>query len=287
MNKVGVIGAGFVGTAVIEGFDTVADMREYDKYKETESLDSVVENSDIIFLCLPTPMMEDGECGTHIIEEVSKEIDNIAEESKCLVIKSTVPPYTTLKLSKKYPKHTWVFCPEFLTEKNFIDDFLNQDRIILGLAEKKGHEDNILKLLNLFNDFIKTQKIAAAIIQTTSERAEMLKYMTNAFLATKVMFFNEMYEICDYLNINFDKVRDMVHLDKRIGKSHMEVPGFDGLLGFGGKCLPKDLCALLSFAGPYADLLTTVWAKNLYIREVCDWEEIPGATEKSLKLYNK
>lgn len=138
--KVGVIGTGFVGTAVSTGLEnrlkSRVEVREYDKFKDTESLDSVVENSTILFLCLPTPMNEDGSCNTGIIEEVVKEISLISKRKKLIVMKSTVPPGTTDALQEKYPQFDFCFNPEFLTQANFIEDFLNQDRIILGWTKK-------------------------------------------------------------------------------------------------------------------------------------------------------
>ena len=271
---------GWVGTAVESGFQPIAEIRCHDKYRDTESLNSVVNNSDILFLALPTPMAEDGSCDISIVEEVSAKIDKVAKKRKTIVIKSTVPPGTTKMLSEKYKKHAWAFNPEFLTQANFINDFLEQDRIILGTTELCDMED-VIKVINLYKDFITKQKVPASLYEVKSEVAEMLKYATNSFLATKVIFFNEIYEICKASNIDFNEVTGMMMIDKRIGKTHLAVPGHDGQLGFGGKCFPVNISVFISYAknlGVDPLVLESVWTKNLLVRDEHDWEKISGVT---------
>ena len=280
MHKIGVVGLGFVGTACETAFQNISEVRCHDKFKDTESLASVVKNSDILFLALPTPMAEDGSCDTSIVEDVVEQINKIAKKRKVIVIKSTVPPGTTKKLSERYKKHAILFNPEFLTEKNFINDFLEQDRIILGTTEGCTTED-VLKVIRLYTDFIKTQKVHGIIYEVMSEVAEMLKYATNSFLATKVIFFNEIYEICKASNIDFNEVTGMMMIDKRIGKTHLAVPGHDGQLGFGGKCFPVNISVFISYAknlGVDPLVLESVWTKNLLVRDEHDWEKISGVT---------
>lgn len=297
-HKVGVIGVGFVGQAVVTGFETVlgdkVEVLEYDKYKDTESLQRVVDESDILFICLPTPMNEDGSCNTSIIEEVVQEIYEIADEKKLLVIKSTVPPGTTEKLSEKYPKLDFCFNPEFLTQANFINDFINQDRIIIGIAYGKTMKGSpYRKLEKLYEDFIENQNrnIAGGLAKTKyiecqPQEAEMLKYVTNTFLATKVSFFNEMYEICQKAEIDFENIREMLQDDERIGSSHTKVPGPDGQFGFSGACFPKDINALIAYArkiGVDPLVLDSIWTKNLLVREVRDWESLAQVNGKYKK----
>ena len=281
MHNVGIIGCGFVGTAVSTCLQNIAEVREHDKYKDTESLDSVVSNSDIIFICLPTPMAEDGSCDTSIVENEIDNICRIARKPKSIVIKSTVTPGTTDKLQKKYKKHVFLFNPEFLTERNFIADFMNQDRIILGTSNDFKRNELTLRVHKLYQDFVRLQKKPALIYDTETRTAEMLKYMTNSFLATKVIFFNEMKEICKAANIKYEDVVGLMKLDERIGKSHLSVPGPDGKRGFGGSCFVKDLNALSTFAKEL-DLdpmvLDSVWTKNLLVREEYEWEQLAQVT---------
>ena len=290
MYNLGFVGCGFVGNACSSGFGLLLgnkiEIREYDKFQDLESLESVTNNSDILFVAVPTPMLESGACDISVIQSVCEEIDQIATKPKAIIVKSTVPPGTVQKLQDKYPKHTFVFSPEFLTEKRSFEDFLEQDRIILGFTSNKQLFSRVDKL---FQDFAVAQKKPAVIVRVPSEQAEMLKYMTNAFLATKIAFCNEIYDVCAAMNIDYNSIVDLLKLDKRIGFSHLAVPGSDGKRMFGGKCLPKDLNSLIFFAkenGVDPLLLDTVWTKNIMLREP-DWENIPGATTKNMDFKKK
>jgi UDPglucose 6-dehydrogenase len=290
-HKMGIIGAGFVGTACETGLQFVANIKVYDRYKDTESLESVLDHSDVLFLCLPTPMNDDRSCNTSIIESILTTIREMGYKEKAVVIKSTVPPGTTERLQREYPEHTFVFNPEFLTERNFINDFLNQDRIILGTVNERNSINemdgvNLKKVYNLYRDFAETQKNPAGIFEVDSKVAEMLKYVTNSFLATKVSFFNEIYDICKAMGVDFESVIGMLKLDERIGKSHTSVPGFDGKRGWGGSCFPKDLNALVALAEKHeidALMLEAAWVKNLTVRDEHDWEDLSQVTGKYVK----
>lgn len=282
--KIGIIGHGFVGLAVDSGFSFMmgekVDIRFHDKYKDSESLDDVVNKSEILFICLPTPMDADtGACNTSIIEKEIRNIDSVARKSKIIVIKSTVPPGTTDTIQLRHPKHTFLFNPEFLTEKNFINDFMEQDRIVLGTPEHQTMQraNGVMRVIELYEDFMKHQKVPGKIYQASCKEAEMTKYMANCFLATKVTFFNEMYQICQAANIDFTKAAALACTDKRIGSSHSVVPGPDGQFGFGGSCFTKDINALMAHArllGVDPLLLESVWTKNLVVREVHEWEDL-------------
>ena len=281
--SIGIIGAGFVGTACETGFQCVKglEIRIHDKYKPSESMCDVVENSNIVFVCVPTPTdFSTGKCDTSIVESVVEEINNIAL-GKSIVIKSTVPPGTTKKLADKYIDQNIVFNPEFLREKTFIQDFLEQDRIILGSTCSEVGYDNEVRYL--CQAFIKTQKNPANVYVVDSSVAEMVKYMGNCMLASKVIFCNEMYEICKAAHIDYDMVSELVGYDKRIGFSHMNVPGSDGRHGFGGSCFSKDINGLICFAksiGVDPLILETAWTKNLLVREEYEWEDLPQVNGK-------
>ena len=287
--KIGCVGVGFVGEALITGFETVmgesVEIFEYDRYKNINSLNYVVDNCNMIFLCLPTPTdFESGGCDLTIVRDVCKEISEISQDKKTLIIKSTVPPKTTQTLQDEFPQHCFVFCPEFLREKTFIQDFIEQDRIILGYTKETKVP---VKLYNLFLDFTKKQKKSASISITDSTTAELVKYTTNCFLATKVAFFNEIYEVCKLANVDYENLKDLVTLDDRITNYGTTVPGPDGQFGFSGKCFPKDLNALIYFAksnGLDPFLLEAAWSKNLLIREKHDWLDIPGASTENLNF---
>ena len=228
-------------------------------------------------------MNKDGSCHTDIVEDVVKEIDKWVERhyrdvfydpqqkrKPIVVIKSTVPPGTTDRLHKKYKNLDVIFNPEFLTEANFLEDFKNQTRIILG-GTRKG--------TTILRQVYSKVFPHATIVKTGSKTAEMVKYFVNSFLGTKISFANEMKQICDGLDIDYDKVVEYATYDERLGKSHWAVPGPDGDLGFGGHCLPKDLSALVFLAYHLKlepTILNAVNKVNLLVRENRDWEDMKG-----------
>lgn len=234
---VGIIGGGFVGKALklLECDDL--NMLIYDINKDLCNPKNI-EMKDLlkcecIFLCLPTPMNPNGSCNIDIICNVVKELRDLNYKG-CIICKSTVPVYTCDNLNIN-------FCPEFLTEKNYEEDFINTSEWIIGLLN-----DSDIKLKELFSKMInisyKNGKIKSdKIIYLKNKEAEMVKLFKNSYLATKVSFCNEMYEYCKKKDINYDIVRDNVILDKRIEKSHTLVPGHDNKFGFGGTCLVKDI----------------------------------------------
>ena len=272
--KIGIVGQGYVGTAVRTVFEQYYDVETYDINKaisSTETVEELASNTDIIFVCVPTPMNKDGSCNVFAVEKVISQINNTAtKRCKIVAIKSTVSPGTTTKLNKENENITVIFNPEFLTEANFIDDFKNQNRIIIGGARPAT---TILRQIYsvAFPD--------ATIVKTGSKTAEMVKYMTNSFLATKVSFANEMKMICDKMDIDYDKVVEYSTYDERLGKSHWAVPGPDGKLGFGGSCFPKDINALIDLCYKNeikANTLFGAWETNTKVRPERDWEELKG-----------
>jgi len=268
---IGIVGLGYVGTAVLMGMQKTFAIETYDKFKDSTCKDigELCEKTKIIFICVPTPMKNSGACDVGIVESVVGEIDSVSD-GHIIVIKSTVPPTTTEALNEKYSNVSIVFSPEFLTEANYIDDFVNSNRIIIGGPRKTS---TIIK--NVFLKRFPKKKI----IKTGSSYAEMVKYLTNTFLATKVSFANEMKQICDHMGIDYDKVVEYSRYDDRLGQTHWSVPGPDGKDGFGGSCFPKDINALISFCKDKSidtTVLESVWGKNLNVRPERDWEFLIG-----------
>lgn len=271
--RIGIIGQGYVGTAIKVGFEPYYTVETYDKYdgmKSTVQLTDMVETCKVIFVCVPTPMNTDGTCHTDIVESVVKEIDDRVDLANIpkptVVIKSTVPPGTTDRLHKKYKGVDVIFNPEFLTEMNFIEDFKNQSRIILG-GVRRG--------TSLLRQVYSKVFPHATIVKTNAKYAETVKYFINCFLGTKVSFANEMKMLCDEIDIDYDKVVEYATYDERLGKSHWAVPGPDGELGFGGHCLPKDISAIVNGYGDM-ELLQAVLKVNDRVRKNRDWEEMKG-----------
>tara|TARA_B100001248_G_C27339384_1_gene435516 strand:- start:319 stop:1215 length:897 start_codon:yes stop_codon:yes gene_type:complete len=291
--NIGIIGQGFVGSAIREGlkgyynvmgFDLVADLcyNMEDVGHIDDRLPTLVNESDIIFVCVPTPMRRDGSCDTRILEKALDDAYKIVKKNdpdpvhsdflktqkqkKVFIIKSTVPPGTTERLSAKYPRIMLCFSPEFLTEANSYEDFKNQSRIIIGGDGAKTVKQMFRKVFPRI-----------PIVITKSSTAEMVKYFTNCFLATKVTFANQMYQICEMANIDYDKVCEYALYDERIGKSHLAVPGPDGDLGFGGHCFPKDLGAMIKFGEEAGTgLLQAVRFYNNDVRTDRNWETMKG-----------
>jgi UDPglucose 6-dehydrogenase len=269
--KIGIIGQGFVGNAIYQKFKNYYDVKTFDikGLMHCNSNEQETLNNDIIFICLPTPMNEDGSCHTDIVEAAIKRVFEFGI-AKTVVIKSTIPPGTTSKWNKQFKSLDVVFNPEFLTEANAVSDFENQTRIILG-----GPRTSTTKLKTLYSKVFPK----AAIVKTDSTYAEMVKYVTNSFLATKVSFANEMYQICSKLEVDYDKVIEYATYDERLGKSHWNVPGPDGDFGYGGHCFPKDVKALIDLAHDLnisPRILTAVDCKNNDVRENRDWEGMKG-----------
>ncbi len=271
MGVLGIIGLGFVGQAVKEGMSSHYSIETYDKFK-TSSCNSIQElcnKTQTIFISVPTPMDPSGVCNTNIVQEVIKEVDNYSNGHLC-IIKSTVPPGTTNNINSLCKNTKVVFNPEFLTEANFIQDFKNQNRIIVG-----GDNTSATKVCDIYKNVFPS----IPILKTDSAAAEMVKYFTNCFLATKVSFSNEIRQICEKLNIEYKSVVQLALKDERIGKTHFASPGPDSKYGFGGSCFPKDINALIAVAeslGLEPHVLRAAWQKNLEVRPGKDWEKLKG-----------
>ena len=270
---IGIIGQGFVGNAVYQKFKNYYDVLTYDldDSKCNSTFRKLSRDCATIFICLPTPMDEGGRCNVSIVELelVGLNSHNI-ERKKNIVIKSTVSPGTTERWNRQYKNLNIVFNPEFLTERNAVDDYENQKRIILG-----GPRPTTTEIKQIFSKVFPK----AHIIKTDSTHAEMVKYLTNSFLATKVSFANEMYQICEGLDVDYDKVIEYATQDERLGDSHWNVPGPDGDFGYGGHCFPKDVKALMVVAEDM-DIIPLMLAatdvKNNEVRKNRDWEQMKG-----------
>ena len=272
---IGIIGQGFVGNAIYQKFKNYFDVLTYDLDSKlcNSTLENLCEKCETIFFCLPTPMNENGSCCTDIVEDCLKDIEiltSFEQKQKTIVLKSTVSPGTTEKWNTEFSFLQIIFNPEFLTEANAVSDFENQNRIILG-----GPRPQTTKLKQIYSKVFPK----AHIIKTNSTHAEMVKYLTNSFLATKVSFANEIYQICEKLKVDYDKVVEYATLDDRLGKTHWQVPGPDGDYGFGGHCLPKDLSALIHIAMKLdvdINVLNAVEEANDVVRKNRDWENMKG-----------
>ena len=275
---IGIIGSGFVGNAVRYGFSpnvgVDAKIRVYDKNpsKSLHTLEEVVIESDIIFLSVPTPSNKDGTINVDIVDEALNDMNVYAASvDNIILLRSTVVPGTTRKLQEKYSNLRIVFNPEFLTERSANFDFINQTRFILG-----GNSDDIKEVSELFRQRFGH---SISIVETNYETAELIKYMTNTFFATKISFLNDMKLLSDECGAIWEHTLEGFVRDGRVGHSHLNVPGHDGKYGFGGSCFPKDIQALIKCGDEFGvdmSVLKGSWKTNLKVRPERDWEQLKG-----------
>ena len=260
--KVGIVGYGFVGRALVSGFlNSTVDLDIIDPKLGTEIKDLNKFNPDIVFVCVPTPMNEDGTQDISIIKEIINDLQN-NHLSSLIILKSTILPVYINDIKDFLP--SIVYNPEFLREKHALNDFINSELIVFG-----GDEGTCLKASEFYSKY--TKCINKNYIFTDVIAASLIKYTINSFLATKVIFFNEINQVfkSSGTSEDWENFISTLSLDKRIGSSHMMVPGHDSRLGFGGACLPKDSNALLEYAkilGVDLSLLKTTINTNNKIR---------------------
>jgi UDPglucose 6-dehydrogenase len=260
MPKIGIIGLGFVGEAIRHscefGLSNVVCLDTDIRKGYTGTYSELLE-CDGIFVCVPSPMNDDGSCNTSILESVLK---NLVDFKGVIISKVTAPPNVYQRLNKEYPN--LVHSPEFLTAANAARDYRNATWSIIG-GDVRAYRHEAERIIKYTQPELQSVKFCSI------GDAALAKYAINNFLATKVVFMNELYQLANKAGLNFDVVANLIKQDERIGNSHMQVPGPDGSLGFGGYCFPKDTEALLKFAEEneaHLSLITTAVQKNLLLR---------------------
>lgn len=265
---VGIIGHGFVGSAISFGMAPFCEVRAWDIQEEllTHKYRDVLA-CEFIFVCVPTPSNILDGYDLNYIEEAFERLSK-NDYSGLVILKSTVSPGTTAKLAEKYAKLDIVYSPEFLTARTAKLDFMNPNRVIIGIDGSKTTGDvnylnKVGKLETLFRDRFK----GCPKILTHFEAAEFVKCMTNNFFAVKLSFMNKMRELADKQGINWSQVIRGFVSDQRVAESHIDVPGPDGKLGFGGACLPKDLDAMIThFEGLELDCEILKATRNINLK---------------------
>jgi nucleotide sugar dehydrogenase len=269
--KLGIIGHGFVGKAVDNGFKKDVDTFIVDpNYKTTISQMYQYFLPDIIFIAVPTPMGENGEIDSSIIEKVFLELSQF-DHKPIVVIKSTVTPKVLEKVKLIYDRI--IFNPEFLTERNADEDFINATSLIISGDNK----DDMEYVTQVFEDHSLCNSFDPYYVDLTA--AALIKYTINSFLASKVLFFNQINKIFNHSGSTtpWNNFVDAILSDTRIGQSHVNVPGLDGRYGFGGACFPKDTAALVDYANklnvPFKVLEETIRSNQIIRQQYSELDE--------------
>jgi UDPglucose 6-dehydrogenase len=259
-NTIGIIGGGFVGSATAWAFRPTHEVKVHDKDPKasTHTFEETVD-SDFVFICVPTPPKEDWTIDLSIVESVFENLKGYIGSQQFL-IKSTVLPGTCRKMSETYGIRV-SSNPEFLTERRAKWDFINAAQILIGCDD----QEDAKKIQDLYQQRFNSMKYTI----TDTVTSELIKYTINCFFATKVSFMNEIKLLSNKIGADWDKLVEGFTSDSRIGDSHIDVPGPDGKYGFGGKCFPKDLNALMElFRNNDIDplVMSAAWERNLKIR---------------------
>ena len=275
--KIGIIGNGFVGKATTQLKCKDIQLYAYDiNPNECDPIGLELKDMnqcEMIFISVPTPMRSDGSCHLNIINSVLSDL-KLNNYDGFIILRSTVPAGTCDKLNV-------YFMPEFLTEKNYIQDFIHNKDWIFGLLNQPKDILFKTKINKLFNLAFQNNRIKYNNLHfVTNKEAEMIKMFKNCFLATKVSFCNEIYQFCEMKGINYENVRALAANDDRILHSHTKVPGHDGNKGFGGTCFPKDTSSLryeMKTTGMKPYIMNAIIERNEKIdRPQKDWNNNKG-----------
>lgn len=258
--KIIIVGYGFVGKAVFNTLKTKHNVVIVDpQYTTTEIKHH--SDADGIIICVPTPGLENGGCDSSNIANVL----DVCPAGIPVLIKSTVTPVVTETMETIYPDVSITYSPEFLRAKTADQDFADQTHMVIGGIDPDGFWQEV------FTPVLSKCKI---YFHCSPTEAALVKYSINSFLALKVAFFNQLYDLCNASTANFDVVRQIVAQDTRIGTSHTLVPGIDSNRGFGGACFPKDTAALIHYAnsvGINLDILNSAVEYNKTVRKDVDF----------------
>lgn len=230
--KLGIIGLGFVGGAVAHAHrNQELVIRDPKLGDQSASIDEI-KTCDAVYVCVPSPMLDDGHCDDSYMRSVLKEL---ADYKNVIICKSTIPPGVYAALQEHYPNV--VHAPEFLTAANANSDYVNATWMLVG-GTGKWVDDAIAVL--------KSGEVAATEYHKTNiTTAALFKYVANTFMATKVILMNEFHNLSQHIDVNWKDIKELAKNDPRLGNTHWDVPGPDGEFGYGGACFPKDVSAII------------------------------------------
>jgi nucleotide sugar dehydrogenase len=279
--SINIIGYGYVGSSM--GYlceqnnikFNVCDLEKKEgSFKYFNNIDDLVKHSEsddncinYYIICVPTPSDNEGNCDTSIVKYLLNKLNTLIVKESYIIIKSTLVPGTCNEFHKLFPSLDIVLCPEFLREATCKDDVYNAKFALLGLS--KSFEDEKTRNLLLLFKTLYCHNPNIEIYVRTYEECELFKYVLNVHLAVKVWYFNEIYEICDKMNVEYESLKELFPLDDRIGSYGTKVPGGDGKFGYGLSCLPKEtrgMSKLQEGLGLPNDVLKNIIARNDYFR---------------------
>jgi UDPglucose 6-dehydrogenase len=264
MDKIGIVGLGFVGGAIKNAFDEYmfsgTDLVCVDPFKGLPTTIADLKDCSGVFVCVPTPQDDDGTCDTSPLESVLTQLADINYQG-VIISKCTAPADVYERLNDMYPN--LVHAPEFLTAAKANQDYINGTFCIIG-GKVSAYVREAERIIRMSQHNLKDNVRHCSIGE-----ASLAKYTINCFMSTKVIFMNEMYALATKMGFDYKLIASMVTMDPRFGNSHMQVPGPDGSFGFGGACFPKDTSALLKVAeqqGVDMQVLDAAVKKNLILR---------------------
>tara|TARA_R100001463_G_scaffold8717_4_gene26568 strand:- start:4539 stop:5528 length:990 start_codon:yes stop_codon:yes gene_type:complete len=263
--KIAIIGHGFVGKAIDNAFRTNGvELLIIDPIYNTTLEDLNSFEADVSFVSVPTPMKDNKEIDSKIVEHV---VDYLCRETNSLiVVKSTITPNIVSNFLSFVDADRFVYNPEFLTERNSNHDFINADHHVLG-----GSDVATKKLSEIYANH--SRCVSSDFVHMSAEEASFVKYSVNSFLAMKVIFFNQLYDLVNQYDCDYEKIVSAITADDRIDTSHTKVADNNRRRGFGGACFPKDINAFIEFSNNNLSLLEAVSSINNQYRKDYDAED--------------
>ena len=273
--SINICGFGYVGSAMghlcekndIE-FNVYDIQKKEGKFNYFNNITDLVNcsenNSEINFyiIAVPTNSDSEGNCDTSIVKNVLEQLKNNITKETYVIIKSTILPGTSKELSEKYTNFDIIFCPEFLTQKNYLNDIYNAKFVLLGIPDKFDMT-KYQKILNVMRTFYKHNTQIDIFIQSYEE-CELFKYTLNTYFGIKITFFNEIYDLCEKMNVDYQKLKKLFSLDSRVGEYGITVPGDHGR-GYHGVCIPKEVRGMIKLQeklGLSSELMSCVNKRN-------------------------
>ena len=239
-------------------FNNVEDLI---KYSEAKS------NVHYIMICVPTPSDHEGNCDISIVKDILNKLNENITKETYIIIKSTLVPGTSQMFNELFPKLNILFSPEFLKQKSYKEDIYNAKFIILGIPPSFNMTQypKILKVMRLFYK----HNSCIEIYMKSYEEAELFKYTLNTYFGIKITFFNEIYDLCQKMNVDYQKLKELFKLDQRVGEYGITVPGDHGR-GYHGVCIPKEVSGMIKLQeklGLSSELMSCVDKRNKDFRK--------------------